>query len=157
MTSPAPDMTDPAFVAALADGLADVREHAPLVAGKAFDGTPAWFVTRQDDVRAVLADPRFVNSPDTVPGGAAAANRDGVLEMLGVPRRLFPYMTRSILDVDGADHVRLRKLVSRAFTVRRVDGLRPRVEQITAGLLDGLGPTTDLVAEFAYPLPITVI
>jgi len=54
-------------------------------------------------------------------------------------------------------HVRLRKLVSRAFTVRRVNGLRPRVEEITSALLDGVTGPVDLISEFAYPLPIAVI
>lgn len=64
---------------------------------------------------------------------------------------------------DGADHRRLRGLVSKAFTARRVEGLRPRVEKLTASLLDALPAaagqdgTVDLRQHFAYPLPMGVI
>jgi len=132
----------------------DLHEIAPPTPGTGVDGTPAWIVTRDDDVRAVLGDPRFGNTPVTT---SAIENRDRVLEEYGLPPELFPYVTSSILDADGADHVRLRRLVSRAFTVRRVAALRPRVVEITATLLDALPGRVDLIAAFAYPLPITVI
>jgi cytochrome P450 len=111
-------------------------------------------------VRTVLGDPRFVNSATSVPGVPVDNVRDKLVEQVGVPRDLAHYFADSILDADGDDHTRLRKLVSRAFTVRRVAALRPRVEEITTALLDrlaGLEEPVDLVAEFAYPLPITVI
>jgi cytochrome P450 len=158
-TTPAagPNIMDPALIADPRGGFNRIREEAPLVLGQSADGTPAWYVTRYDDVRTVLGDPRFVNSPASGPGTEAVNNRDQLLEMLGIPRDFLPYMTESILDVDGIDHVRLRKLVSRAFTVRRVNALRPRVEEITSALLDGFNGPVDLISEFAYPLPITVI
>jgi cytochrome P450 len=74
-----------------------------------------------------------------------------------------------MLNADPPDHTRLRKLVTKAFTGRRVAGLRPRVEAITASLLDaaearaaaqsenGADGTVDLIEAFAYPLPVTVI
>ena len=49
-------------------GYGRLRERAPLLRGRYLDGTAAWFVTRQDDVRTVLGDPRFVNDPASVPG-----------------------------------------------------------------------------------------
>ncbi|MGH3380866.1 MAG: cytochrome P450 family protein [Actinoallomurus sp.] len=71
---------------------------------------------------------------------------------------------RSMLTVDGADHRRLRGLVSKVFTARRVERLRPRVEALTAGLLDDLeraaeqsGGVADLRRHFALPLPFGVI
>ena len=62
----------------------------------------------------------------------------------------------------SADDTRLRRLVSAAFSVRRIEGLRPRVQSIIDDLLDGIaaqGPDArvDLVASFAFPLPFTVI
>ncbi|GAA1327664.1 cytochrome P450 family protein [Pseudonocardia xinjiangensis] len=155
--STGPNILDPALIADPRGGFDLVREEAPVVLGRSADGTPAWYVTRYDDVRAVLGDPRFVNSPVSTAGTDAVANRDQMFEMLGISREFVPYMTSSILDVDGIDHVRLRKLVSRAFTVRRINALRPRVEEIAAALLDGLDGSVDLISEFAYPLPITVI
>lgn len=71
---------------------------------------------------------------------------------------------RGMTTADGADHRRLRSLVSKAFTIRRVEGLRPRVEALTAELLDDLehaaeqdGGVADLIRHFALPLPIGVI
>lgn len=71
--------------------------------------------------------------------------------------------TRSILSLDPPDHTRLRRLVSSAFTVRRIERLRPRVRQLVADLLDdvaaagGDGTPVDLIARFAFPLPFVVI
>ncbi|MEV8046132.1 cytochrome P450 [Streptomyces griseoluteus] len=67
---------------------------------------------------------------------------------------------RGMTTADGVDHRRLRSLVSRAFTPRRVDGLRPRVEELTDALLDGLAAAdgvVDLRQRFALPLPMGVI
>ncbi|MEG3626359.1 cytochrome P450 family protein [Streptomyces poriticola] len=71
---------------------------------------------------------------------------------------------QGMTTADGDDHRRLRSLVSRAFTPRRVDGLRPRVEELTDSLLDGLaraaeagGGIADLRKHFALPLPMGVI
>ncbi|MDQ1034346.1 cytochrome P450 [Streptomyces sp. V3I8] len=67
----------------------------------------------------------------------------------------------SMLNADGADHRRLRRLVSHAFTPRRIDALAPRIHEITRELLDGLergGPgVVDLKEAFAYPLPLLII
>ncbi len=71
--------------------------------------------------------------------------------------------TRSILSLDPPDHTRLRRLVSSAFTVRRVERLRERVRQLVAGLLDDMaaaardGEPVDVIARFAFPLPFMVI
>jgi cytochrome P450 len=155
-----PDIMDPGLIADPVGGYGQLREQAPVLRGRTPDGTAAWFVTRQADVRTVLSDPRFVNSARSVLGVEVDSVRDKLVEMVGIPADLAHYFTDSILDYDGDDHSRLRKLVSRAFTVRRVSALRPRVEEITAGLLgrmSGLPEPVDLVAEYAYPLPITVI
>jgi len=159
-TTAEPNVMDPALTADPAAGYGRLREEAPVLRGRAPDGSPCWIVTRQADVRTVLGDPRFVNSATSVAGVSIDSIRDVLTEMAGIPRDIAHYFTDSILDSDGEDHTRLRKLVSRAFTVRRVGALRPRVEEITAELLDrmaGLDAPVDLVAEFAYPLPITVI
>ena len=165
-----PNLMSPELIADPYTGWGRLRERAPVLRGQALDGSPAWYVTRQDDVRALLTDPRFVNDVTSISGVTVDSVRRNVLEQFGVPDELAQYFTGSILNYDGADHLRLRKLVSRAFTVRRVASLRPRVEEIAAGLLDGIaeravaerdgaavGGTVDLVESFAYPLPIAVI
>ena len=71
--------------------------------------------------------------------------------------------SRSILSIDPPDHTRLRRLVSSAFTIRRVERLRERVRTLVAELLDeiaagtGPGEPVDLIARFAFPLPFVVI
>ncbi|MGH3897856.1 MAG: cytochrome P450 family protein [Pseudonocardiaceae bacterium] len=152
-----PNLMDPGLIIDPYGGYGRLREDAPVLRGRAADGSPVWYVTRQEDVRTVLGDRRFVNNAASVPGVEVDNARDRELEMIGVPRALTGYFTNSILDADGADHTRLRKLVARAFTVRRVAELRPRVEAITEALLDGLAAHVDLIEAFAYPLPITVI
>lgn len=137
-----------------------LREQAPVVDVPGLGSESSLMVTRQEDVRAMLTDPRFRCDPGTV--ASAVNGLSAVFEFIGIPEDL-AYIGRGLLTRDGADHSRLRTLVSRAFTVRRVTALRPRVEALTDGLLDDIaaagagGRTVDLVSRFAYPLPIAVI
>ncbi|MEU2280591.1 cytochrome P450 [Streptomyces sp. NPDC013178] len=102
-----------------------------------------WLVVGYEEARAALADPRL----------AKDGSRIGVTfldeELIG----------KYLLVADPPQHTRLRALVSRAFTMRRVEELRPRIQQITDDLLDAMLPhgRADLVDSLAYPLPITVI
>ncbi|GAB3459399.1 cytochrome P450 [Streptomonospora sediminis] len=161
---PGPGIIDPLDPELLRDpytGFGRIREQAPAVRARNLDGSLLWLVTRHDDVRHVLDDPRFANNPVSVPG-IETDKRAELLATLGLPEEYVPYLADTMLDSDPPDHTRLRKLVSRTFTVRRVSELRPRVEQITADLLDALPDhaedgVVDLVEHFAYPLPITVI
>lgn len=118
-----------------------LQEHEPLARVKLPYGEEGWLLTRYDDVRAVLGDARF--------SLAEAAVRD-------VPR-LTPQRYGGILtDQDPPDHTRLRRLVAKAFTARRVEQLRGHAEQITNELLDQMvkaGPPTDLSEALAVPLP----
>ncbi|WP_028937299.1 cytochrome P450 family protein [Pseudonocardia spinosispora] len=149
-----PALTAPELLADPYGGYRRLREQAPVLRGRYLDDSPIWYVTRYEDVRSVLADDRFVNNAP----GEAADRKARLIESLGIPPDITGYLTESILSSDGATHMRLRKLVSRAFTVRRVAQLRPSVERITTDLLDGLGDgPVDLVEHFSYPLPITVI
>ncbi|NWJ74005.1 cytochrome P450 [Pseudonocardia sp. ICBG1122] len=154
------DLMDPALTADPYTGYARLREQAPTATVTMMGSPPAVLVTRYDDVRTVLTDPRFVTDP-ALAGGPDT--REKIMTAMGVPDDVAGYLLRTILTVDGAEHTRLRKLVSRAFTVKRVAALRPRVEEITAALLDDVaaagagGAPVDLVEALAYPLPITVI
>ncbi|WP_329443711.1 cytochrome P450 [Streptomyces canus] len=138
-----------------ADGLLDhpydvyrrLRDTAPVhrIAGP--DGTPAWIVTRYDDVRAALADPRL-----SLDKRHATA---GTYKGFSLP----PALDANLLNMDPPDHTRIRRLVGRAFTPRRIEQLRGPIRRTADGLLDALGShgTTDLIASYAAPLPITVI
>ncbi|GAU67861.1 putative cytochrome P450 [Streptomyces sp. NBRC 110611] len=159
-----PNVMDPSLLNDPVTGYGKLREQGPVVRGRFFDDAPVWFVTRFEEVRQVLRDPRFVNDPLT-PALDRAPEDTPVLrfmEQLGLPEHLRPYLTGSILNKDALDHTRLRRLVSRAFTARKITDLRPRVEQITDELLARLPEhaedgVVDLIQHFAYPLPITVI
>jgi cytochrome P450 len=162
MTAPStvPDLQSPELIADPYRGFDRVREEAPVVRGRFLDGSDVWYVTRAADVRAVLGDPRFVNDATSVPGVEVDTRQVNALRRFGVPDDLAGYLGENLLGSDPPDHTRLRRLVSRAFTVRRVAELRPRVEAITATLLPALEAApqpADLIETFAYPLPITVI
>ncbi|GGK89755.1 cytochrome P450 [Planomonospora parontospora subsp. parontospora] len=157
------DLTDPALLDDPHGGFARMRERAPMVRGTIPGAAaPVWLVTRYDDVKTVLGDTRFVNDPAHVPGRGAENIREQVIRARGIPPEYARYVLDGILDADGEDHIRLRRLVSRAFTARRVAELRPRVAEIAEDLLDRLpgaaeDGVADLMEHFAYPLPITVI
>ena len=118
-------------------------------------GLDCYIVTDFAQARALLADPRLHKDnrrayelfEAKLPAGAT--NQGGFGEALG----------RHMLNTDPPDHSRLRKLVNKAFTGRTVARLRPRIEEITAELLDALAgqERADLLPSFAAPLPITVI
>ena len=116
----------------------DPVHHSPL---------DFWVLTRYEDVVAVLRDPRFIKEPLV----AFVAARFGA----AVP----PGVGVSMLDRDPPDHTRLRSLVSKAFTPRVVEGLRPRIQAIVDSLItraEAAG-SMDLIEELAYPLPVNVI
>jgi cytochrome P450/ubiquinone/menaquinone biosynthesis C-methylase UbiE len=140
-----------------------IRERAPMVRAAMPGVEPFWLVTRYDDVKMVLTDSRFVINGANVPGMADTANRIDQFQLAaGISPEYVEYSQASMLSLDGLDHRRVRTLVSRAFTPRRVSELRPRVEEITARLLDRLQKVAvdgvvDLNRHLATPLPITVI
>ena len=129
---------------------ARLRDSAPVTPVIMPAGDRAWLVTRYDDVRAALNDPRLAK--DWIK--RAASQPWG-----GDPVRMA--LSRHMLVADPPDHTRLRRLVVKAFTPGRVEALRPRISEITSSLLDGLssepGDVVDLVDAFAFPLPVIVI
>ncbi|MEV5680079.1 cytochrome P450 [Streptomyces sp. NPDC052179] len=134
---------------------ARLRGQGPVVSVELPGGIPAWSVVDHAVAKRVLTDPRFVKNPQRWPAFAAGE----------IPAD-WPLISWVVMDNmtthDNADHNRLRKLISQAFTPRRVDETRPLVEKITAELLDGLadvppGEVVDLKGRFAYALPAAVI
>nr|AXL06738.1 cytochrome P450 [uncultured bacterium] len=155
------DLFAPEVVADPWGAHAQVREAPTLVIGGFMGGPPMFLAARYDHVKQLLTDPRFLTNP---PEDSPAEDiRNGVFEHLKVPEDLIPWLKNLINASDGDDHSRLRKLVSYALTNHRVSKFRPRVEAITAKLLDELaeaakdGSPIDLVETFCYPLPVTVI
>ncbi|SEB32186.1 Cytochrome P450 [Amycolatopsis tolypomycina] len=127
---------------------AALRETAPTSKVRCPAGMDAWLVTRYADVRAVLAD-RTMSSRGA---SSVHANPNADLD--------FEVSPGSIIQLDGADHSRLRKKVIPEFTVRRVEALRGYVRSLVDSHLDAMlaGPgRADLVQEFALPIPSLVI
>ena len=127
-----------------------LRGHAPVhhatpVGGK---GRAAWFIVGYEESRAALTDPRLTRDVTKLP---AADRPREPLEALG--------LHRTVLAVDPPEHTRLRRLISSAFTTRRVEQLRPSIQRVVDDLLDAMEPhdEADLVAAFAFPLPAAVI
>jgi cytochrome P450 len=123
---------------------ARLRAERPVSAVIMPGGMPVRLVTGYAEARAALADPRLVKMP---------------LGWRPEPGSIFAALDMHMLNSDPPDHERLRKLVNKAFTTRRVEQLRPRITAITTGLLDDMSTRreVDLLASFAFPLPITVI
>jgi cytochrome P450 len=127
---------------------ARLRESRPVAPVRMPDYGRVWMVTRYADVRAALTDPRLAKDTHRWPGGGRARPS----EATGV----YAHM----LHADPPDHTRLRRLVQKVFTPRRA-ALRPRAEEIAAGLLDDMaaarGDVIDLLGAYARPLPIAVL
>ena len=126
---------------------ARLRAERPVVKVRTprFD---SFLVTRYDDARQALSDPRL--SKDLYRAG------DTYLAVFGEKAR---QINTNMLNSDPPEHSRLRRLVTQAFTPRRIEAMRPRVEEIVEGLLDRMAPRghTDFVDDFALRLPLAVI
>lgn len=127
-----------------------LREAGPVHQVEVF-GLPMWLVTRYADVRTALNDPRL-SSHGSAAGPAARAHPY-------VAAGWFSDLSHHMMATDALDHTRLRRAVSSEFTTRRIVALRPRVEQFASSLVDAFTHTgqSDLIADFAAPLSITVI
>ncbi|GGT13095.1 MULTISPECIES: cytochrome P450 family protein [Streptomyces] len=145
---PQPDISGnaPDFQADPYSFYAALRARGPVhrIAASSDAYEPAWIVVGHEEARQALTHPGLAKDwrerlPD-VPHTAANLN---------------------MLESDPPQHTRLRRLVAREFTARRVEALRPRVREITDGLLDAMAArpqrSADLVQALAYPLPMTVI
>ncbi|QBD78145.1 cytochrome P450 [Ktedonosporobacter rubrisoli] len=112
-----------------------------------------WVVLGYHDAVEILKDPRFIKDMrkfSSRPEPPDTGINDFLAWWMAMPNMIL---------VDPPDHTRLRKLVSKAFTPRMIEGLRSRIQQIADELLDAVQDKgkMDLIADFAFPLPITVI
>ncbi len=133
------------------DVLALARREQPVFHAPGLD---LWVVTRHEDVLTVLKDHRTFSST----GALTSSTTPFPQEVRDVLAEGFPEMPY-IIELDPPLHDRIRGLVARAFTPRRVAALEPRIEAIAAELLDTLQPhgRADLVEAFAWPLPLRVL
>lgn len=127
-----------------------LRQLEPVYRSRIFG---AWMLTRYDDVQHVLRDRNFTTDRSEVP----------VMKLIARLTRNDPefaaLIERNLLTMDGADHARVRGLVSKAFTPRRVEQLRPRLQAIVDELLDRAAEAgeMELIRDLAHPLPVVAI
>jgi pentalenic acid synthase len=120
----------------------ELRETCPIAPVELHDGQPAWLVTRYDDIRTVLSDDRF--SSAELWRFAGSANRAAAERA-----------ETSFTVMDPPEHTRYRRLFTRYFTIKRVETLRPRIQQIADDTIDALlagRGRADLVRDLALPI-----
>ncbi len=124
---------------------ARLRARDPVHYSRLLNG---WFLTRYADIDAVLRNPRQFSS-DPRNGDLSRRQRDALPEADDF----------TMLFLDPPDHKRLRSLVNKAFTLRAVSTLEPRIRSLTGALLDDIGDPGgfDLMTALAHPLPVIVI
>lgn len=122
---------------------AKLRAEGPVHTVRTEQMERIWLIVGYEEARAALADQRFGKDWRTTGRWAAEVNP----------------ISSNMLELDAPHHTRLRRLVAREFTPRRIEELRPRVTEITTELLDAMVPagSADLVDALAFPLPMTVI
>jgi cytochrome P450 len=127
--------------------MARLREDGAVHQVTTPDGNTLWLVTRYQEARDAFADPRLSLDKRNSSGGYAGFGLPGALD-------------RNLLNMDPPDHTRIRRLVGQAFTARRVEQLSPAIERMADELLDQLDDhddSADLMARYAFPLPVAVI
>ncbi|MEV5567989.1 cytochrome P450, partial [Streptomyces sp. NPDC052196] len=136
--------SDPEFTADPYPYFAKLRALGPVHRARVMDGRLGWLIVGPREARAALKDSRFSTDARYL--------------------KAWPDMGRSaigttMLQADPPDHTRLRKLVSKEFTPRRIEALRSRIQEITDELLDAVVPlgSADLVKSFSLQLPLSVI
>lgn len=145
------DLNSDAFRGEAYRHYATLRQASPVFLSQPEGQLPMWYVTGAREVEEVLLDTkRFARDPSRIDPRFAA--------MLGGEQSI-AFLNDHMLNRDGESHRRLRRLVNKAFTLKAVNAMRPRIEQIAEALLDAVQPDgrMDLVSEYAFPLSITVI
>ncbi|GGR39214.1 cytochrome P450 hydroxylase [Streptomyces cinereoruber] len=150
---PAPELFTWEFATDPYPAYAWLREHAPVHRTTLPSGVEAWLVTRYADARQALADQRLSKNPAHHDESPHAKGKTGI------PGERKAELMTHLLNIDPPDHTRLRRLVSKAFTPRRVAEFAPRVQELTDRLIDAFVEkgSADLIHEFAFPLPIYAI
>jgi hypothetical protein len=143
------DLRDPAFLADPYPVFRHMRATAPVWKAP----LNRWFLTRYDDTNLLLRDKRFgrgYDNPDALMRrfGPTAMDEPAVVEL-----------SHMMLMRDPPDHTRLRSLVTKAFTARRIEALREQIQHLTDRLLDKVLPSgrMDAIRDLAFPLPVLVI
>ena len=126
-----------------------IRDEAGLPRVKLWDGTEPYLLTRYEDIRQVLSDATFSCEP----------NRPGFPHVFE-GRMVADKADRSFLRIDNPEHDRLRRMVTKEFTVKRVNALRRRIQEVVDRLIENyikLPKGADFVEHFSGPLPTEII
>ncbi|HEX6360803.1 cytochrome P450 [Actinophytocola sp.] len=129
---------------------ARLRDECPVARVTLPSGDEAMLVTRYDDVKAVLSDPRFTRTGPGRGARVSAAEEGGV----------FNSEMASVLPQHGEEHLRWRRMIGKWFTAKRMNALRPGIEAMAEQLIDDMvakGAPADLKAALGFPLPVWVI
>ncbi|GAA2311129.1 cytochrome P450 hydroxylase [Streptomyces violaceusniger] len=128
-----------------------VRKEQPVSRLSIPGGGHAWVVTRYEDAKAVLSDPRFSRD--------IHVHYELISKLTGAALTPPPEHANHLANLEPPRHTPLRKAISYAFTPRRADAMRPRIEQVADDLLEKLAdkPRADLITGYADPLPVIVI
>lgn len=128
-----------------------LRTECPVAPITFPSGDSGSLLTRYDDVRQVLSDPRFTRALDAPDAARISATESG---------GIFNSSMANVLPQSGDGHLRWRRLLSKWFTVRRMNELRTKIEAMAESLIDDMvakGSPADLKSSFGFPLPVWVI
>ncbi|MBE9500656.1 MULTISPECIES: cytochrome P450 family protein [Streptomyces] len=130
-----------------------LRVEGPVHAMRTPDGIDVWVITRYEEAKEALSDARFTKDFSGVPD-IFAQQSTGVSAHEGYT----DILTKHMLFADPPDHTRLRELAAKAFTRRRVEALRPEIQQIVDGLLDTISAAgeVDLLRSLSFPMSMAV-
>ncbi|MGW6500863.1 cytochrome P450 [Nonomuraea angiospora] len=145
-----PMTREPACPFAPAPAVRGMTREDPVGKVRIWDGSTPWFITRHADQRALLNDPRL----------SIDEKRPGYPHMTRSRAASAPHHPALITNTDPPEHTRLRRTVNAPFMVKRVEALRPRIQEVLDGLIDDLlaGPNpVDLVQALGLPVPTVVI
>ncbi|WP_407550912.1 cytochrome P450 [Streptomyces sp. Pv4-95] len=144
--------------------LASLREESPAHLVATPNGLKTWLVTRYEDAKALLTDSRVSKDMRVgyglVPQNFVDPEKQAHFQaQRGTRKQFATELSTTMLDSDPPDHTRLRKLVAKAFTMRQVEALRPRITELVTELLDALDcqDEADLMEALSFPVPFTVI
>lgn len=159
MADPIVSLLNPEFQNDPIGAYARLREMSSLVRIGFPGGPPVWLITRNEEAKAALNDPRLVVDSSNVPDYHGSNLAEETAASLGLPAEFLEAVVANLMHKDGEDHARMRRLVMPAFTTRRIKALRPRIEEISAGLVDALAQkgSGDLIDDYSEPLTAAVI
>jgi len=129
-----------------------LREEEPVSRLAFPEGMDGWLLSRHEDVRSLLADPRISSK--------LGFSTSPIRQLPPEAQELLQIRPGQFIRMDPPEHTRYRRLLTGQFTVRRMNALAPRIEQIIADHLDAMGEMArpvDLVQAFALPVPSLVI